>query len=377
VSISSDVCAACHGEPLRHARFQQWQLSGHANYELAVEEGESGSCARCHTANGFLAWLPALLDGDDANNDESVDVVWTADEIHPQTCVTCHDPHFPGTSTGVETDATVRIHGDTPLLIAGFVATDVGNGAMCMTCHNTRRGLRNDDTWADTVAEGDTARAPHPGAQTDILMGQNAYFVAVGNRGNHSNVDDACVNCHMEQTPPPDLLAYDQGGTNHTFFARNDICSECHDGITADVVQPGVETDLAELKGLIEEGLFNLIAQVITDGNTVDLAGEATVTDAADIQEIEFAESHGRQGMTVTFTDATVVGPVSLADVSVLDASDTAIGELYDFADERLPKSGWNYNLVNSDSSKGVHNPTFVGNVLSASIDEMTALNGT
>jgi hypothetical protein len=61
VSLSSDVCATCHGEPLRHARFQQWQLSAHANYELAIDESSSGSCSRCHTGNGFLTWLPVLL----------------------------------------------------------------------------------------------------------------------------------------------------------------------------------------------------------------------------------------------------------------------------------------------------------------------------
>ena len=50
VSISSDICAVCHGEPLRHARFQQWQLTEHADYELAIEEGPSGTCSKCHTA---------------------------------------------------------------------------------------------------------------------------------------------------------------------------------------------------------------------------------------------------------------------------------------------------------------------------------------
>ncbi len=55
-NLSSDLCGSCHGEPPRHGRFQQWQLSAHANYELAIEEGESASCSKCHTANGFLAW---------------------------------------------------------------------------------------------------------------------------------------------------------------------------------------------------------------------------------------------------------------------------------------------------------------------------------
>ena len=35
VSLAADVCGSCHGEPARHGRFQQWQVSKHANYELA------------------------------------------------------------------------------------------------------------------------------------------------------------------------------------------------------------------------------------------------------------------------------------------------------------------------------------------------------
>ena len=115
-----DVCAPCHGEPLRHARFQQWQLSAHANYEVAIDEGSSGNCSRCHTGNGFLTWLPVLLGDEPGDPLDSIDVTWTEDEVHPQTCQTCHDPHNIGTTSGADPNATVRISGDTPPLIAGF-----------------------------------------------------------------------------------------------------------------------------------------------------------------------------------------------------------------------------------------------------------------
>jgi formate-dependent nitrite reductase cytochrome c552 subunit len=403
LSLSSDVCGVCHGEPLRHARFQQWQLSAHANYEVAIDEGDSGSCSRCHTANGFLTWLPVLtgdepgdpLDDifycDDAGtglcvggandglacvDDDECPAEWTTDEIHPQTCATCHDPHSIGTTTGVDTNATVRISGNTPPLIAGFTAFGVGKGAICMTCHNTRRGLRNDDTWDATVADEDTARAPHGGAQADLLMGQNAYFVNVGMRGSHSLVEDSCVNCHMEQTPPPDLLSYNLGGTNHTFFASTEICSNCHgDGFNANGVQDAADATLEGLESLIEEMILDLIEDLIVAGNVIDLDGEATITDAADILAIEFGEYRGRQAITVTFLDATTVGPVRMSDIGVLDAGTLVLqGELYDFADERLPKAGWNWNLVNNDGSRGVHNPDFTFLALDSAIDELIAL---
>ncbi len=370
IDLSSAVCATCHGEPLRHARFQQWQLSAHANYELAIDEADSGSCSRCHTANGFLAWLPILLD-DDPETDPTADVevTWTADAAHPQTCVTCHDPHAIGSTTGIDTNATVRISGDTPELIAGFTATGVGRGAICMTCHNSRRGLRNDDTFSDTLASGDASRAPHGSSQTDVLMGENAYFVTVGTPGAHAAVEDACVNCHMEQTPPPDLLAYNLGGTNHTFFARADICATCHgDSITADMTQGSFGTKSEELKGLIEGALLNLIAEQIDSGSTVDLNGEAVIASTDEIAFLDFGEYHGRQAVTVNFADGTVVGPVAVNSVNVLDGDGAELGELYDFASDEMIKAGWNYNLGQNDRSMGVHNPSFVTAFLDAAI---------
>lgn len=60
MSISSDVCATCHGESLRHARFQQWRESNHGNFELAIDRGTSTSCARCHAGQGFLVYVPQI-----------------------------------------------------------------------------------------------------------------------------------------------------------------------------------------------------------------------------------------------------------------------------------------------------------------------------
>ena len=52
----------------------------------------------------------------------------------------------------------------------------------------------------------------------------------------------------------------------------------------------------------------------------------------------------------------------------------TVLGELYDFADDSLPKAGWNWNLVNNDGSQGVHNPDFAFLVLDSAIDELILL---
>lgn len=372
ISLSADVCGTCHGEPLRHGRFQQWQLSGHANYELAIGEGDSGNCSRCHTANGFLSWEEADFDAG-----TNADVTWTSDEVHSQTCVACHDPHAVGSTTGIGTDATLRVNGDTPVLTDGFAVYGAGKGAICMTCHSSRRGLRNDGTWADT-RDSDPGRAPHTAAQTAVLMGQNAYLVEVGTRGSHSYVEDTCVTCHMRATPPPDLLSYALGGTNHTFFAGTDICADCHGEVfDAESIQGSAEGQLEELKSVLEDAILDAIADQIALGRTIDIEGvdaddetaTATITDVADIAAIEFGESHGNQAISVTFTDDTEVLHVAMGDVLVMDGM-TELGGLYDdgFADDALPKAGWNYFLVHSDGSLGVHNPTFTFTVLERSI---------
>jgi hypothetical protein len=388
VDISANLCGVCHGEPLRHARFQQWQLSKHADYELAVDEGESGNCSRCHTANGFLTWVPVLLGEVAGDPLDNITVTWAEDKIHPQTCPVCHDPHQIGTTTGNNTNATTRISDETPLLVAGFKASGVGRGAMCMTCHNTRRGLRNEVTWDPTA---DITRGPHGGVQTDLLMGQNAYFIDLGDivagedypeglPGSHANqrpllpediLKDTCATCHMVTTPPPDLLAYNLGGTNHTFFASEDICQECHDPnlININTVQSQIIPKLDTLRDKLVTAILAIMEQEIAAGNTIDLDGEATITDVTQIAEIVFGESHGRQAITVTFTDNTTFGPYRIDDVVVRDGSEADLGNLYAHrANDNLPKAGWNYLLVETDKSFGVHNFFFALNVLDASI---------
>jgi hypothetical protein len=415
-SISSDVCATCHGEPLRHARYQQWQLSGHANYELAIEEGERFGCAKCHTGNGFLAW--ADLDFD---LDADAEVTWTADTTHPQTCATCHDPHKIGTTSGNISNATVRVAGDTPLLMSGFVASDVGRGAICMICHNAHRGLRNDDQ----PTPDDPERAPHGPPQADILMGQNAYFMDLGEPaegtdyppgrpGAHASLEDSCATCHMQFTPPPDDLAYKSGGTNHTFYASEDICIECHT-FTADDVLGSVETNLEALSTLIEEYWYGVIKELAQKPVKVKgqkkqpekavIIGDVVIAsdNVDDIDKIIFGSTRGRQGITVIFDDGTEVGPIGLNSIDVVevvticqkgktktvkpkqankklakegtelgacpgDDDGPTLGTIVDFAPSALLKAGWNYLLVHNDGSHGAHNPSFANSVLASAI---------
>ncbi len=370
MSLSSDVCGSCHGEPTRHGRYQQWQMSAHANYTTAISEGTDPTCAKCHSAQGFIAWQ------DSAFSTNNLNVTWTADQVDPQTCVACHDPHNPGTtSSDNNTNATVRVMNTTPLLMAGFTATNVGKGATCMTCHNGRRGLKNDANYLAS----DASRAPHEGTQADIIMGQNLFFTNVGTRGLHSMIQDSCVACHMESTNPPAAVALQNAdgswvGTNHTFYASNTICNKCHTNITKETVQTPVQAKLDALKAQMETAIKNVMQAQLRAGKSIDLNGLKTVKNASDISAIEFISASGRQGINVTLADGSKVNNLALNTVKVTPPAGTAV-ELYAAADPAIAKAGWNYFMVINDRSKGVHNPAFVNSALDVSTFAVSSIN--
>ena len=105
--------------------------------QVARDEGVSStSCARCHGANGFVAYAERLEAGNPVafSSTELSALGITDGNVEPITCQACHNPH----------DATnpnqLRAYDEVALLPGGFGVAGVGKGALCMTCHNTRNG---------------------------------------------------------------------------------------------------------------------------------------------------------------------------------------------------------------------------------------------
>jgi hypothetical protein len=366
VSVASEVCGSCHGEPPRHGRYQQWEESKHGDYTIAISSGTSTSCARCHTTQGFLAWLPRLNSGNSGSLPAD-SITWTAETAEPVTCVACHDPHAQGTTSSEPNTATVRVTGSTALLPSGFKAEGVGRGAMCITCHNTRNGARND--VALPVADD---RAPHVAAQGDVLMGENAYFVVTGDRSPHSFITDTCTNCHMELTPPPAEFSYNQSATNHEFSASTTICTQCHGTYNGGSIKEAIHEKLVDLEKTIEAALLAEIKAQIAAGNTVVLKGlgaggaNVNITDASKITALTLEESHGRIAMNITVSGTAYDARIA-SDTDVKNAAGTSVGTLVTSAKGQLiAKAAWNYFLIHGDGSHGIHNPDFTVKVLNA-----------
>jgi ribosomal protein L31 len=264
-------------------------------------------------------------------------------------------------------DSKVRVTDNTNLLPGGFIANGVGRGAICITCHNSRNGEPVSGAGNPTLHEDGDAnfgtfgagaltgagayKAPHEAGQSDVLMGRNAYFFGtgqVGQRAAHSFLANTCATCHMElTTPPPAFSGGGLYGTNHSFIASLDICTNCHGTYTGGTIQEATDASLATLKAAIESKIMKLSS---------DSAKIATVTLKP--------TSRGSPAVDVTYND----GTAALTNATIQTAMGTAA------TNDILGKAIWNYYLVEQDSSKGIHNPSFIQNVLDISILKVKTL---
>lgn len=391
VTLSAAACGTCHGEPPRHGRYQQWLESRHSGIESTTtpERATSSSCARCHSVQGFLLWLKQ---GDltkqiqgakgNATADEMAAMGFTADKLEAITCVACHDPHSQGNVSGEPNTATVRIIDNTLLLPAGFQAKQVGKGALCITCHNTRNAIHNIDAPPTSYS------APHTASQADVLMGENAYFVSVSQRSPHSLIKDTCVECHLRETPPPADYSYNLAGTNHGFKASLEICGSCHSpALNGEALVVGIEDKLHNLGKAMSAYLLNKMPATITVldytphnymGKSYDLLSSATQISKSNIASLEPTEPHGQQGFIIKFKtpvnftyNPTGESPhtMSLTEAEVRLGDITTDGRTALIAvSDVLVKVGWNFFLIEGDGSFGIHNPSFANEVIDASI---------
>ncbi len=382
VSIRSDVCAMCHGQNGRYGRHQQWQKSGHGSYAGAISYGASpygaSDCGRCHAGQGFLAWI-AQGDLTQTILADTETIGLTPDEVHPITCTACHDPHAVGNTTGITNDATVRISGDTPMLPAGVTAIGAGRGAVCFVCHNSAKGLHNDSA-------GDLAdwSAPHA-AQGDLMLGENAYFVSPGTlRSPHLySIKDSCTACHMRLTPPPQEPGDIGDSTNHAFVADMAICAKCHGDYDWQELRSGHQAQLASLADKIkddaiaslnsltvrvraydpESGLFssasypppaasNIVIDLATNP-IVDIQPYVIWNDLAFLITLQDAVSIDWVSKTGEITTTTNHFGVQLE--SLKNEDDLVIFDL----SSNMSKALWNYLLIESDRSDGIHNTRF------------------
>lgn len=341
---------------------QEWASSGHANRVLAraqaTVEGRgttAAHCARCHSEQGFRAWLPQLAkgnvgfitqpDGSPATIPFLASLGLTKFSVRSQTCATCHND-----------DYSLRVRGDTAMLPAGFQAKGVGAGALCMTCHNTRNGRLQWD-----AADAGRWTAPHIAAQADVIMGKNVFLVNYGENfvsPHAAFTGDSCATCHVKLSP-----------AGHTFKPdKKTLCANCHGpAFRAEFVQVPMEGLLEDLGHAIGARIVAAKARIATIGSW-DPKTDQTVpnfrVDGGAITSAELTEIHGQIGVKFGFTGG---GELYSQMSNIKDAAGAPVFPTRDI----VVKASWNYFLFHSDGSKGVHNPRFYRTVIMTTLEAL------
>ena len=386
------------------------------------------SCGRCHTAQGYTIYssllkaatpvvtmtmtctagagkvCDPLLPIASKSPGSPLDLV-TAANAQSVTCVACHDPHD-GTNP-----SQLRVYDTLAMTPAGFAVQGMGKGALCISCHNSRNGtigtsdtftFLHEDTDAWVASTSFTSySAPHQADQGDVFVGRNAYFMGTSlpMMSKHAAIGDTCVGCHMALQPETFPSFSGASRQEHLFRItdanKGQLCTNCH-GPTVDGegIQGQVEGQLAALQSKISTafiakataaGTINVCAYDATlDAYSMyDAVKKSTCTSSNvaitgnPITSATFIEVHGQISLNITLTTAIPVTYYSSSGANLgTKTTNTFAAQLGTVKDinqvaiyspqGNFARAGWNYFLIEGDQSKGLHNPTFVTQVMNA-----------
>ncbi|MFO1487665.1 MAG: cytochrome c3 family protein [Verrucomicrobiota bacterium] len=334
VTYAPGNCAQCHDSLTHHYKTAEWSNSRHAVATRTPSGPTRFNCVRCHTAAGFAQFI----DHASSTNSYVTNTVYEA-----ITCAACHDPHDASNPHQLRAANTYT-------LPEGTTVTNVGNGALCMTCHHSRNGSAtnniakfqlNQPTWAGGASFG-----VHDSTAGDMVEGVNGItYGKVIPSGSHStSIPDVCVGCHMQPVAATDPAFLKAGG--HTFsmtypmvsggvtntLDKVDVCEKCHGPMEdfnlvrkdydGDGVIEGIQTEVQHLLDRLSKMLPNSTYRA--DGNYV------------------------ADGLAKSSVSAKTNWPV------------------------RFLNAAWNWQFVNVEGSKGIHNAPYAVGLLKASIADLT-----
>ncbi|MDH4155923.1 MAG: hypothetical protein OEW00_01425 [candidate division Zixibacteria bacterium] len=272
-------CFACHSDQEFSlvAADVQWATSMHATG--GTFERNSSRCSKCHTNEGFNAYIATGSGGSPTNPT-------------PIGCFTCHAPHTRGDLSLRTSEAVTFERGGT---------FDRGSANLCANCHQAR--TPDPDITGATVAL-EERWGPHHAGQASVLTGQGAYtFGMAYTVGAHANVPNGCISCHMAP-------AYGNQAGGHTFkmtylyhdeetdFVAGCQVEGCHSATEDfDFSYDGVQ---AMVQGLLEDLKAELIAAnllVLYDGEYAPVEASVSVNEAKAVYNYLLMEEEGSLGI--------------------------------------------------------------------------------
>jgi hypothetical protein len=333
-TYAAGACSQCHDSLSHHVKSTEWNNSRHAIATRSPSGAGRAACVRCHTAAGFAEFIATT-------NQLGSNLAYEA-----ITCAACHDPHD---ATHPHQLRAANIY----TLPEGTTVTNVGFGALCMTCHHSRNGAAEQNitnfaqgkpTWA-----GGSSFGVHDSTAGDMIEGVNGItYGKVIPSGSHSvTIPDVCVGCHMQPVAATDPAFGKAGG--HTFsmnypvvingvtniVAKTDVCVQCH--------------------GPMED--FNLVRK--------DYNGDGVVEGIqTEVQKLLNRLSTLLPNSTYQSNPSNYV-----ADGLVKDVTRTSVKTNWP---TRFLNGAWNHMFVNVEGSHGIHNAPYAIGLLRASIADLT-----
>jgi hypothetical protein len=338
VSYIAGNCAQCHDNLPQgtgaEIKYTEWSGSLHAHPTRTPSGPGRQNCVRCHTAMGFKDFI---------EHAGTTNVPYVTNTTYEAiTCAACHDPHDASNPHQLR---AANIY----TLPEGTTVTNVGLGALCMNCHHSRNGEANQNianyklglpTWA-----GGSSFGVHDSTAGDMVEGVNAItYGKVIPSGSHSAViPNVCVGCHMQPVATTDPAFGQAGG--HTY------------SMTYKVVSGGVTNTLDKVDVCIKchgpiEG-FNF-ARKDYDGDGV-------------IDGVQTEVQHLLDKLSRLLPNSTYRGDGNYVADGLVKSPSTKTNWQNKFL-----QATWNWQFVNVEGSKGVHNAPYTVGVLKASLADLT-----
>lgn len=337
VSYISGSCAQCHdnlpAQTSAEIIHTEWSGSRHAVATRSPSGAGRQACVRCHTASGFSDFTKT---GIATNANTTYEAI---------TCAACHDPHDASNPHQLRAANAYT-------LPEGTTVTNVGLGALCMTCHHSRNGEATNNitnyklglpTWA-----GGSSFGVHDSTAGDMVEGVNAitYGKFIPSGSHSAVISNVCVGCHMQAVATTHPAFGQAGGHTYSMAYKTvnagvtntvdlvDVCVKCHGPIEefnfarkdydGDGNIEGVQTEVQNLLNQLSKLLPNSTYR--SDGNYV-------------------------------------------ADGLVKTIGRTSIQTNWP---TKFLQAAWNWQFVNVEGSHGVHNAPYAVGVLKASLADLT-----
>jgi hypothetical protein len=324
---------------------------------MYIHHGSNAAyCAEsCHNHEAFIASLSGTTN--------------TEGYPSPPGCFTCHAPHTNG-DFALRTTSAVTLKDGTSF--------DIGTGNLCVACHMANYVATDHFVFSTATTSLASYRGPHHGTQADILVGANAFpwtnATAIANgvttnpttqgggdgtylsTGDHeSNISNSCVQCHMYSAAGDnDSLAL--GG--HGFYLTGEVHGSSYD-LVASCQSTGCHPSGWPAFGATFAGETNHTASSDWDGDTTT---EGMVNEISGM--IATLVSYYGDGTTNFGGDGN--GPIvdsAGADQTTGSWNKEWVIQTATFTQVQAA-SFWNFRLALEDRSGGVHNATYVAQLL-------------